>query len=99
MPKKKRNFVRKSKIHKLKEVNVLREFQKRVSDGAGSRSAEDTNVEGVWNELKSCLIDSARESCGESKGLPIHSAYSESGLDCEWLIVVRLSDCDFRLRP
>ena len=56
VPKKKSNFVRKSKIHKLKEVNVLREFQNRVSDGAGSRSAEATNVEGVWNELKSCLF-------------------------------------------
>ena len=57
MPKKKSNFVRKSKIHKLKEVNVLREFQRRVSDEAGSRSAEATNVDGVWNELKSCLIN------------------------------------------
>ena len=30
--KKKSNFVRKSKIHKLKEVIVMLEFQKRVSD-------------------------------------------------------------------
>ena len=72
VPKKKSNFVRNSKMHKLKEVNVLREFQKRVSEGAGSRNAEATNVEGVWNELKSCLIDSAREACGESKGPPMH---------------------------
>ena len=47
VPKKKSNFVRKSKIHKLKEVNVLREFRQSVSDGAGSRSAEATNVKGV----------------------------------------------------
>ena len=65
-------FCEKSKIHKLKEVNVLQEFQKRVKDGAGSRRAEATDVEGVWNELKTCLIDSAREACGESKGPPMH---------------------------
>ena len=46
MPKKKRDFVRKSKIHKLKEVNVLQEFQKLVKDGAGCRRAEATNVRG-----------------------------------------------------
>ena len=70
--KKKRDFVRKSKIHKLKAVNVLQELQKRVKDGAGSRRAEAKDVEGVWNELKTCLIDSAREACGESKGPPMH---------------------------
>jgi hypothetical protein len=72
IPKIKRTFVRKIKIHKLGEASVRQEFQKRVSEKAKSRSVDATDVESTWKELKSCLIDTAKEVCGESKGPSIH---------------------------
>ena len=71
-PKRKSNFVSKSKVYKLKKEVFQQEFQKRVSVKAGSRSADATDVEGTWKELKSCLIDMAKEVCGVSKGPPRH---------------------------
>jgi hypothetical protein len=65
-------FVKKTKIYKLKKESVLQEFQKGVSDKARNRSAETTDVDTVWNELKSCLLDTAKEVCGESKGPSRH---------------------------
>ena len=72
VPKKKRTFVSKTRIHKLGEVSVQQEFQKRVSEKARNRCADVADVDGIWKELKSCLIDTAKEVCGESKGPSIH---------------------------
>ena len=62
----------KTRIHKLGEVSVRQEFQKRVSEKARNRSADAADVDGTWKELKSCLIDTAKELCGESKGPSRH---------------------------
>jgi hypothetical protein len=72
VPKRRSNFVSKTKIHKLQDTSVLQAFQRQVSVKARSRSAEDIGVEGIWKELKNCLIDTAKELCGESKGPSIH---------------------------
>ena len=72
VPKRKRTFVSKARIHKLGEVSVRQEFQKRVSEETSNRSADPADVDGIWKELKNCLIDTAKEVCGESKGSLIH---------------------------
>ena len=75
VPKRKRTFVSKTRIHKLGEVSVRQEFQKRVSEKASNRSADPADVDGIWKELKSCLIDTAKEVCGESKKPSIYSTW------------------------
>ena len=52
VPKRKRTFVSKTRIHKLGEISVRQEFQKRVSEKASNRSADPADVEGIWKELK-----------------------------------------------
>ena len=72
VPKRQNAFVSKTKISKLREPNVLREFQKRVSEKAKDRSRNTADVEGMWIELKDSLTDVAKEVCGQSKGPPRH---------------------------
>jgi hypothetical protein len=72
VPKRRNVFVRKCKVFKLKEPRVLEEFQKLVSVKAEGRAEDATDVEGIWNGLKDCLLDTAKDVCGESKGPPRH---------------------------
>ena len=72
VPKRRIAFVKKCKVFKLREPRVLEEFQKRVSVKAEGRTRDVTDVEGIWKGLKDCLLDTAKDVCGESKGPPRH---------------------------
>jgi len=72
VPKRRNVFVRKCKVFKLKDPRVLEEFQRRVSVKVEGRTGDAKDVESIWSGLKDCLLDTAKDVCGESKGPPRH---------------------------
>ena len=63
---KKQQFVSRCKVSRLKDGDVRKRFAEQVKDRAAERS--ESGVEGVWNGLKSCLLEVSDDVCGRSKG-------------------------------
>jgi hypothetical protein len=63
-------FVSKCRVWKLKDEDVQRRFREQVEVREAKRSESD--VEGVWNGFKSCLLEVSENVCGKSKGRPRH---------------------------
>ena len=63
-------FVSKCKVWRLREEGVRRRFGEQVEASAAGR--KDSDVEGVWNGLKSCLLGAAEDVCGRTKGQSRH---------------------------
>ena len=63
-------FVNRCKVWRLKVEAVRKRFVEQVEKRAADRSMQD--VEGVWNGLKSCLLEVSDNVCGKSKGRPRH---------------------------
>src|SRR5271155_3702250 len=72
MKKKKHVFVSRCKVWRLKEMDVLREFQERVWTNFGLSERARGSVECLWKELKKCMVEGADAACGRTKGPPIH---------------------------
>ena len=63
-------FVSRCKVWRLKVEAVRKHFVEQVGKKAADGSMQD--VEGVWNGLKSCLLEVSDNVCGKSKGRPRH---------------------------
>jgi hypothetical protein len=59
-------FVSRFKVWRLRDEGVRRRFGEQVEASAARR--KDSDVEGVWNGLKSCLLGVAEDVCGRTKG-------------------------------
>src|SRR5580658_6964147 len=68
--KKKEKCASRCKIWKLKEAGVREKFLAKVKQIAMEKknSGEKGNVEQQWGCMKHCLMESADEVCGRSKG-------------------------------
>jgi hypothetical protein len=73
-------FISKCKVWKLREPDIQKKFcdavqARSVNRGTSGRDDAGTggrNVEGMWNDLKQCLVEGANEVCGRTKGRPVH---------------------------
>jgi hypothetical protein len=63
-------FSSRCRVWKLKDAGSRSRFRELVEARAVGRC--EGNVEGVWNGLKSCLLEVAEDVCGRSKGRPRH---------------------------
>jgi hypothetical protein len=63
-------FVSRCKVWRLKEDGVRRRFGEQVEASAAGR--KDSDVEGVWKGLKTCLLEVADDVCGRTKGRSRH---------------------------
>ena len=70
--KRKQVFVSRCKVWRLREEGVRRRFGEQVEASAAGRKDSDSDVEGVWNGLKTCLLEVAEDVCGRTKGRPRH---------------------------
>src|SRR5271156_2730700 len=68
----KQMFVSWCKVWRLREEGVRRWFGEQVEASAAGRKDSDSDVEGVWNGLKTCLLEVAEDVCGRTKGWPRH---------------------------
>jgi hypothetical protein len=66
----KAEYIPRIRVWKLKDAEVQQRFQQEVQMRAAGR--EDGDVDSKWNGLKACLLDSARITCGYTKGPPRH---------------------------
>ena len=67
---KRQAFSSRCRVWKLKDAGTQSQFRELVEAGAAGRC--ESNVEGVWNGLKSCLLESAETVCGRTKGPQRH---------------------------
>ena len=65
-------FVSRCKVWRLREEGVRRRFGEQVEASAAGRKDSDSDVEGVWNGLKTCLLEVAEDVCGRTKGRSRH---------------------------
>ena len=63
---KRQAFSSRCRVWKLKDVGKQSHFRELVEARAVGRC--ESNVEGVWNGLKSCLLEVAEDVCGRTKG-------------------------------
>src|SRR5277367_5934029 len=70
--KRKQVFVSRCKVWRLKEDGVHRRFGEQVEASAAGRKDSDSDVEGVWNGFKTCLLEVAEDVCGRTKGRSRH---------------------------
>ena len=63
-------FVSKCRVWKLKEADVHRNFQEKIS--AKAETEFEGDVENVWKKLKEKLLEVADEVYGRTKGSPRH---------------------------
>jgi hypothetical protein len=68
---KKSKYEPRIKVWKLRNVELQRKFQDLVSEGAKCRQ-DGEDVEGIWNNFKDTLLDSAKTVCGCTKGPSRH---------------------------
>ena len=68
----KKPFVTKRKVWKLKEQVVIEEFQNTFKNKCESSSGQDSNVEQLWSSLKDDLLGSTELTCGWTKGAARH---------------------------
>ena len=61
-------FVGKLKVWKLKEGEIRREFKEKVEKKEAVRN--EISVEGIWNDLKTCMLEVTEEVCGKAKAPP-----------------------------
>ena len=61
-------FVGRCKVWRLREEGVRRRFGEQVEASAAGRKDSDSDVEGVWNGLKTCLLEVAEDVCERTKG-------------------------------
>ena len=67
---KRSRYVPRIKIWKLRYQEIQEKFQHLVSSRAETKRQDDVN--NAWNDLKSCLLESAKAVCGCTKGPPKH---------------------------
>src|SRR5277367_6464778 len=65
-------FVSRCKVWRLREEGVRRRFGEQVEASAAGRKDSESDVEGVWNGLKTCLLEVAEDVCGRTKGQSRH---------------------------
>ena len=70
--KKRKEFVSRQKVWRLKEPDIQRRFVEKVQASESSRDAE--GLENIWTGLKDCLLQATEEVCGRTKGLTRHTA-------------------------
>ena len=68
----KNNFVPKRKSWLLKDVEVKREFEKKVVESWGCESKDDGSKGDIWNRYRDCVLEAADEVCGWTKGTCRH---------------------------
>jgi hypothetical protein len=68
--KRKQVFVSRFKVWRLREEGVRSRFGEQVEACAARR--KDSDVESVWNGLKSCLLGVSEDVCGRTKGRSRH---------------------------
>ena len=67
--KKRFNYIPRIKVWRLKDPEIQAKFQGRI---LASKRPDGLDVDSTWNELKSCLLESASSVCGCTKGPPRH---------------------------
>jgi len=66
-------FVSKCKVWKLREPKLRAQFGEMVQERKETRDkAEEESAEGIWQDLKQCLLEGTEEVCGRTKGPRVH---------------------------
>jgi len=68
----KNNFVPKRKTWLLKDVEVKREYEKKVVESWGCESGDRGSEGDIWNRYRDCVLEAAGEVCGWTKGTCRH---------------------------
>ena len=65
-------FVKRCKVWKLKEAETESIFRQRVQARVAMSVGKPRDAEGVWKEMKECMLSEAISVCGETKGISRH---------------------------
>ena len=62
-------FMKRCKVWKLKEAVTEGIFRQRVQARVAMSVSKPRDAEGVWKDLKECMLSEAVSVCGETKGI------------------------------
>ena len=65
-------FMKRCKVWKLKEAETEGIFRQRVQARVAMQVDKPRDAEGVWKDLKKCILSEAISVCGETKGMSRH---------------------------
>ena len=65
-------FMKRCKVWKLKEAETESIFRQRVQTRVAMSVGKPRVAEGVWKDLKECMLSEAISVCGETKGISRH---------------------------
>ena len=65
-------FMKRCKVWKLKEAETEGIFRQRVQARVAMQVDKPRDAEGVWKDLKECILSEAISVCGETKGISRH---------------------------
>ena len=65
-------FMKRCKVWKLKEAETESIFRQRVQARVAMSVGKPRDAEGVWKDLKECMLSEAISVCGETKGISRH---------------------------
>ena len=69
------NFMKSCKVWKLKEAEMESIFRLKVQTRAAKSVGKPRDAEGVWKDLKECMLSEAISVCGETKGISRHETW------------------------